>query len=283
MQDTQLAERIKELNCLYGISRLFSQQSLHLEQLLHKVVQLVLPAWQFPEIACARILLRGREMRTKNFAESTCRLRHDLKVRKKRVGYLEIAYRKRAGVSARPYFLEEEKRLLKAITELLENIIEKKEAESALRETARQLKEQKTELERKNIALREIISQIEIEKREIQDRMLANIQRLILPTIAKLKSAGLPDENRVRYLRIVEQDLQQIASPFAKKISSERIRLSPREVEICNLIKNGFSNKEIAESLHISVLTVERHRHNIRRKLQIAKVKVNLATFLHEL
>ena len=45
--------------------------------------------------------------------------------------------------------------------------------------------------------------------------------------------------------------------------------LSQREIEIINFIKRGFSSKEIAESLDISVKTVEVHRYNILKKLNL--------------
>jgi DNA-binding CsgD family transcriptional regulator len=279
----ELAERLKELNCLYGIARLFSQRELTLEQLLRRVVQIVPSAWQFPELACCRVCLRGQEFRSKNFRSSPRSIRRELTVRKKRAGYMEIAYATPGARLPAPPFLKEERELMKAVTELLGSIIEKKEAEVDLKKTARQLQEQKMELERKNIALREVISQIEIEKQEIQGRMTASIERLVLPTLARLKDPKLPEQVRGRYLSMIEQNLEQIASNFAQRVSSSRTRLSPREVEVCNLIRGGFSNKQIAEALGLSTLTVERHRHNIRRKLDIAGQKVNLATFLHQL
>jgi two-component system invasion response regulator UvrY len=45
--------------------------------------------------------------------------------------------------------------------------------------------------------------------------------------------------------------------------------LSQREIEIINFIKKGFSSKEIAENLDISVKTVEVHRYNILKKLNL--------------
>ncbi len=82
---------------------------------------------------------------------------------------------------------------------------------------------------------------------------------------------------------MVRQNLEDSTSSFTRKIIEDRVRLSPRELEICNLIKNGLANKEIAALLQISLETVERHRHNVRRKLRIDNEKVNLATFLRAL
>jgi len=54
-----LSERIKELHCLYEISRLFSQRSLRLKGLLKEIVKIIPNPWQFPERTCAKISYGG--------------------------------------------------------------------------------------------------------------------------------------------------------------------------------------------------------------------------------
>lgn len=56
--------------------------------------------------------------------------------------------------------------------------------------------------------------------------------------------------------------------------------LSQREIEIITFIKKGFSSKEIAESLDISVKTVEVHRYNILKKLNL-KNSAALVNFIN--
>jgi DNA-binding NarL/FixJ family response regulator len=131
--------------------------------------------------------------------------------------------------------------------------------------------------------LREIVSQIGLEKKAIQDQIRLNIELTVLPLLNKIQNPGTPPEAWNSYLRVAQQNLLDITSSFTWKVIEDRVRLSPRELEICNLIKNGLSNKEIAELLQISLLTVERHRHNIRKKLNIDNKKINLATFLRDL
>jgi DNA-binding NarL/FixJ family response regulator len=177
-------------------------------------------------------------------------------------------------------FLPEEKRLLKAIAELLGNIVEKKQTEVFLRQTTHALRAQAAELENKNIALKEIISQVELERKALQDQMRMNIELTVLPLLTKMQSADISPEAWKTYLHVVRQNLEDVTSSFSSKVSDERVRLSPREVEICNMIRNGLANKEIAGLMRISLLTVERHRHNIRKKLGIDNKKVNLASFL---
>lgn len=48
-----------------------------------------------------------------------------------------------------------------------------------------------------------------------------------------------------------------------------REELTPREQEVLTFIAEGYSNREIADALVISVKTVDRHRENLMRKLQL--------------
>jgi DNA-binding CsgD family transcriptional regulator len=56
--------------------------------------------------------------------------------------------------------------------------------------------------------------------------------------------------------------------------------MTPTEIAICNMIRNGMRTKEIAEMRAVSEATINRHREKIRRKLRITNKDVNLATFL---
>ncbi|MGM2693077.1 response regulator transcription factor, partial [Bacillus cereus group sp. Bce032] len=56
--------------------------------------------------------------------------------------------------------------------------------------------------------------------------------------------------------------------------------LTEREIQIINQIKEGFSSKEIATHLNISLKTVEVHRHNILKKLKL-KNSASLVNFIN--
>jgi DNA-binding CsgD family transcriptional regulator len=278
-----LSERIKELHCLYDISRLFSRRSLRIEGLLKEIVKIIPNAWQFPEKTCAKISYGGREYRSANYSPSSNSLTETIELKKRNCALVEVAYFGGGSHDSRTVFLEDEKKLLKAVAGLLGSIIEKKEAEMVLKRTADELRKQTVELDNKNIALREIVSQIGLEKKALQDQMRLNIELTVLPLLNKMQNPNVPPESWQSYLRVVQQNLEDITSSFTRKVIEDRVRLSPRELEICNLIKNGLSNKEIAALLQISLLTVERHRHNVRKKLCIDNKKINLATFLRDL
>ncbi|MDP6923645.1 MAG: PAS domain-containing protein [Candidatus Scalindua sp.] len=152
------------------------------------------------------------------------------------------------------------------------DITERKKAEKILQE-------QKEALEQKNIALNEILGQIEIEKKQIKDNVISNVENLLLPIIQKLRLTG---ESRM-YVRLLQENIQELTSSFGTKLTEKGARLTSREVEVCDMIKNGLTSKEIAGLLNISLRTVETHRIKIRKKLGIVKKDLNLSSFLKTL
>lgn len=136
-------------------------------------------------------------------------------------------------------------------------------------------------IEDKNAALREILEQIQFEKKKIQDDILANVHQLLLPAIKRLRRKGSSLDKRT--IDVLENNLKTITSSFGSRVSEQKIKLSQRELEIANLIKNGMSNKEIAEMLNVGFKTVETHRNRIRNKFRLVNKQINLTTFLKDL
>lgn len=128
----------------------------------------------------------------------------------------------------------------------------------------------RSELERKNAALSELLSRIELEKAGIRSAMRAAFDERISPLIAGLTgiagAAGKRDE-AARLEARIRAETRALLSSNAPADDDPRLRLSLRELEICDLVASGLSSKEIAELLSIAKSTVERHRHNARRKL----------------
>ena len=143
--------------------------------------------------------------------------------------------------------------------------------------TRNELDQQKKFLEEKNAALKELITHIELDKKEYKERIIANIDKVILPALDKLNVHHT--ENG--YINQVRQSLENLASSFGQNISDRRVNLTPREIEVCNLVKNGLSNKEIARMLKIALHTVEKHRRTVRKKLGITSQGINLQTHLN--
>ncbi|MFH1037933.1 MAG: PAS domain S-box protein [PVC group bacterium] len=131
----EATERIKELNCLYAISDLVEKPGISLEEILQGTVDLIPPALQYPEITCARIILKGQEFKTKNFRETPWKQTSEMIVHGDRIGALEACYLGEKPPGDEVPFLKEERRLINAIAERLGKITERKLAEEKLRES----------------------------------------------------------------------------------------------------------------------------------------------------
>lgn len=169
--------------------------------------------------------------------------------------------------------------LVKINEKLLTEIDVRKKSEKALKESEATLKEQTKILAQKNLALGEIIAQIEIEKNKIKNEINSNVQRIILPTLEKMNVVNDKDT----YKKLLEYHLDKITSGYGKKITNLSYKLSPREIEICNLVKANLTSKDISQLLNLSVKTVDKHRRNIRKKLEINNKDINLASVLREI
>jgi DNA-binding NarL/FixJ family response regulator len=141
------------------------------------------------------------------------------------------------------------------------------------------LQEQKKVLEQKNIALREVLEQIERGKEEIKNNVIDNVENLLLPVIQKLAI----ERESCNYVQLLQKTLQELTSSFGTKLIDKKAKLTSREIEICNMVKNGLTSKEIAGLLNNSLRTTEKHRANIRKKLRIINKDINLGSFLKTL
>jgi PAS domain S-box-containing protein len=178
---------------------------------------------------------------------------------------------KRITFLARPSFVRRNGKII-GFSVVLEDVSERKLAE-------KMLEEQKMVLEQKNIALREIVAQIEVEKNRIKEDVSANVDEILMPILKKLRIKG---DSR-KYVDLLRRNLEDLASSFGRKISDKRFKLTPREIEICDMIKEGLTSKEISGILGVSCQTIEKHRKNIREKLRISNKNINLTTFLQQL
>ena len=80
--------------------------------------------------------------------------------------------------------------------------------------------------------------------------------------------------------RVIQENIKKITSSFSLNLSSSYLGLSPREIQVADLVRQGRANKEAARILNISVNAVEFHRNNLRKKLGLQNKKINLRTYL---
>jgi PAS domain S-box-containing protein len=150
-------------------------------------------------------------------------------------------------------------------------------ADEKLRQTTEQLRQEHQELLRKNIALSEVLEHIEDEKEQYRHEICASIDNLVRPTLRKLQQDGRLSHRDVDGL---VRGLDEITGKYIDEYRNNVSKLTPRELDILDMIRTGRSSKQIADALGLSSQTVHKHRQSIRRKLQLDHREINLAAFL---
>jgi PAS domain S-box-containing protein len=169
--------------------------------------------------------------------------------------------------------------LAAANAKLAQQIEDRKRVEAKLRKRETELKAQSLHLEEVNTALKVLLKQREEDKKELGEVVLSNIKELIDPYLDRLKKSRLTSMQKTM-VDILESNLDNIVSPFISRLSSKYINLTPTEIRVANLVKEGRTNKEMAELLYLSKNTILFHRQNIRSKLGLKKTKTNLRSHL---
>jgi len=169
--------------------------------------------------------------------------------------------------------------LLKINEKLKAEIKKRKKSQQSLKKSELLLKKQTIALEHKNTALKEVISHIEVEKNSMINEINCNVELILLPILERIKFETAND----KFISLLRDQLKEISSPYGYKLNILNTKLTPREIEICNMIKANLSSKEIASLLHISIKTVNKHRRNIRHKLEIKNMDINLSSYLKTL
>ena len=158
-------------------------------------------------------------------------------------------------------------------------IEERRRAEKSLKKRENELEAQSHHLAEVNTALRVLLKQREDDKKELGEMVLRNVRELVSPYLRQLTDGRLDPRQRT-LARIIETNLDNIVSPFSDRLASGSVQLTPVEIRVASLIKEGKTNKEIAQILFIAKNTVLFHRHNIRSKLNLKNKKINLRSHL---
>jgi two-component system, NarL family, sensor kinase len=158
--ERDLRERVKELGCLYAISRLSQRKDISLDELAQAVAERLRESWQHPELAAARVELDVHGHATEGFRRTRWRMTRAIKAFGENTGRVEVCYLRKpppppdaaadAGAGAE-IFLEEETHLLQAVAENLGRIMEARHTEEHLQTLSRELIRAQ-EVERQRIA-----------------------------------------------------------------------------------------------------------------------------------
>ncbi|PKN08207.1 MAG: sensor histidine kinase [Deltaproteobacteria bacterium HGW-Deltaproteobacteria-8] len=134
-----MRERVKELNCLYGISHLAQNRDLPLDEMIRQVGELVCASWQYPEITCARIRIESQDSTTRNYRPSAWSQSSPISIQEERLGEIEVLYLEKRPESDEGPFLREERNLIDAVAHKLGRLVQASRTEAHMRVLSREL------------------------------------------------------------------------------------------------------------------------------------------------
>jgi len=167
-------------------------------------------------------------------------------------------------------------------TQLIEEIKERSRVEAALQKKKKELMLNANKLEKMNTALKVLLKQREEDKGDLEEKVLSNVKHLLSPHLDKLKKRNFDPKSKMD-LDILESNLHNIVSSFSHKLSSTHINLTPTEIRVANLVREGKTTKEIAKFLGSSPSAINLHRFHIRSKLGLIGKDTNLQSYLSSL
>ena len=168
------------------------------------------------------------------------------------------------------------------VVEIVKDITQSKRITKQLIDLQEQLARMSRELGESRTGLKVVLEQRQRDREDFQGDVLANVQRLILPHIARLRSRRLqPDQ--LAYLDLIEANLKAIVSPYLRNAALKHRNLTRREIQVSAMIKQGKTTKEIAALLNLSPRSIDFHRSNLRRKLEVGPARESLISALRAL
>ena len=153
-----------------------------------------------------------------------------------------------------------------------------KRAEYALKKTAEALKKVRRESQEKTMALKQILDYLQDEREARKEEISAHIEQNIMSILEQMRQTATG--SLARQVEELEVSLRAVLEGEMNSFRERLRKLTPRELEVCDLIKQGLSSKEIADRLNVSLVTIHKHREEIRKKLGIANTDINLSTYL---
>ena len=135
-----LRERIKELTCLYEISKIIHKHPLDLDSILYSSIKIIPHAFQYEDVALARVCLDGTCYTVGNFEDSEYSLSSDIYVAGEPRGHIEVLYKTKKEDFEEEPFLKEEQNLLDNIAKQFSIIIEDIKTEEDKRSLENQLR-----------------------------------------------------------------------------------------------------------------------------------------------
>ena len=135
-----LNQRVKELNCLYKISDIVEDPEISMDSILQESLEFIAQSWKYPKIAYVKIIWGDKEHTTENYNETDWYMSHNIIAYDQVLGTIQVGYLEKRPEDFIGPFSEEESNLLRAISDQLGRIAERKLAEDELKEANIKLK-----------------------------------------------------------------------------------------------------------------------------------------------
>ncbi len=156
--------------------------------------------------------------------------------------------------------------------------IDRISAEDEQRAIADRLRKEQKALFDKHVALKQILEHMETEKLDFRHEISSSLEQALMPFVKKLRNKGGTLSNKD--IELFEDAVKSITGTEIDDFKANYAKLTSREMDICDLIKEGESSQEIADTLHLSLQTIQKHRSSIRKKLQLKNKEINLPAYL---
>jgi DNA-binding CsgD family transcriptional regulator len=130
-----------------------------------------------------------------------------------------------------------------------------------------------------NIALNTLLKSREQDMATLEGAIATNVKQLIMPYVERLQKEELAPQHQT-LLTIIKDYLDNLVSPFLHRMSTISQQLTPQELKVASLIRQGRSSKEIGKALGLTVNGVGFHRKSIRTKLGLTGSGKNLRSQL---
>lgn len=169
-------------------------------------------------------------------------------------------------------------------SEIIDFAVDRRPNRALFRALRRRVEQLNLEIEKRSkevdelkITLRVVLRKKNEDIAACEERMLCSLKQMLMPYLAVLENATLNTKHR-QCVRELKKSIENIAFPFSPSFLRECAILTPVEIRVAGMIKQGKTTKEIAEIFCLSTRTIESHRRNIRKKLGLNNRKINLMT-----
>lgn len=152
--------------------------------------------------------------------------------------------------------------------------------EATVAERTAALQDEKLQLQEMNVTLKTVMKSVDKELEAFQKIVGDIVRTTMLPALDKLRKEQ-SESIRKSYLDILEDQLLRLPQGGEHDNDALLLKLTPTEMKVSQFIQAGATTKDIAEALNLAIVTIQTHRRNIRRKLDLQNRNMNLYTFLN--